>query len=325
MTKVVEGTHEANMKVLVPIEGSEFSQAALETVINREWPDDTEIRLLNVIRPVEMLIPLPDAQHSKVQQHEDVKATRELLHDIAGDISPRLPKCHVDSLVLVGHIQESIVQHAKDWGADLIVVGSHGRKGIDLVLLGSVSRPVLEHAPCPVLTVRSPKNDEEMTDFFRVLIAVDGSSFSRSAVDWVASQRWKDETRFKLVMAVPLINETYTVESHSAKLLSEWEAGKIAAMELVEDLATKLEERLGDRTGAEVQEGDPKQIVLDKAAQFHADLIILGSHGRTGLTKFLLGSVSQAVATRAACSVLIIKPGRDSLKTKEHTGEFQLP
>lgn len=316
-----------NMKVLVPIEGSKYSQAALEAVINRSWPDGTEIRLLNVIRPVEMLIPLPDSQHSKVQQHEDIKATRELLHDIAGDISPRLSNCTIDTLVLVGHVQESIVQHAKEWSTDLIVVGFHGRKGIDLMLLGSVSRAVLEHAPCPVLTVRFQADEQETSDFLRVLIAVDGSSFSKAAVEWVASQRWKDETRFKLVMAVPLINETYTSEaSHSQKLLSEWEAGKIAAMELVEDLATKLEERIGDRTGAEVQEGDPRQIVLEKASQFHADLIILGSHGRTGLTRFLLGSVSQAVASRATCSVLIIKPGREAtLKTRPHTGEFQQP
>lgn len=316
------------MKVLVPIEGSKYSQAALESVINRRWPDNTEIKLVNVIRPVEMLIPLPDSQHSKVQQHEDIKSTRQLLQEISRDIAPRLPNCTIDSIVLVGHIQESIVQQAREWPADLIVVGSHGRKGIDLVLLGSVSRAVLDHAPCPVLTVRSKSDGAEVGDFLRVLIAVDGSSFSRRAVDWVASQRWNDETRFKLVMAVPLISETYSVESNQrypAKLLSEWEAGKIAAMELVEDLATKLEEHLGDRTGAEVQEGDPRQIVLDKAAQFHADLIILGSHGRTGLTRFLLGSVSQAVSSRATCSVLIIKPGRDSTKTKEHTGEFQMP
>lgn len=316
------------MKVLIPIEGSKYSQAALESVVNRRWPDNTEIRLVNVIRPVEMLLPLPDSQHSKVQQHEDIKSTRELLNDMVQDISPRLPNCTVDSIVLVGHIPESIVQHAKEWTADLIVVGSHGRKGIDLVLLGSVSRAVLEHAPCPVLTVRSKDDGSEVGDFLRVLIAVDGSSFSRRAVDWVASQRWNDETRFKLVMAVPLINETYTVEPgqrHTSKMLSEWEAGKIEAMELVEDLATKLEEHIGDRTGAEVQEGDPKQIVLDKAAQFHADLIILGSHGRAGLTRLLLGSVSQAVASKATCSVLIIKPGREAEKVKEHTGEFQLP
>jgi len=143
------------MKVLLAIDKSEYSVEATKEVAKRPWPSKTIVRVLSVVEP----IPPPaaelwyDASGSleRVQQEMTKRATK-----LTQKISETLRKkgLKVESAVREGDARSLIVDEARKWSADLIVLGSHGYSGIKRLLLGSVASSVASHAPCSVEIVR---------------------------------------------------------------------------------------------------------------------------------------------------------------------------
>ncbi|HVB99208.1 MAG TPA: universal stress protein [Candidatus Dormibacteraeota bacterium] len=142
------------MKILLAIDGSKFSKAAASSVMALA-PPRSQVRVLHVVEPPSALIAREmtgyDADLSVVWR-EQRKTVEALAKKIAGEL--RSKKLEVKSQVLEGDPRSEIVDVASKWKADLIVVGSHGRKGLERFLMGSVSDAVVHHAPCSVLVVR---------------------------------------------------------------------------------------------------------------------------------------------------------------------------
>jgi nucleotide-binding universal stress UspA family protein len=145
------------MKVLLAFDGSEHSQAALAAVASREWPADTAIAVLTVIHsrwPVvgDPFFTVASAHmESLLNQRRDAPA---LLQRAVARIREQAPDLTVTSKTLEGIPHELIVQEARDWGADLIVLGSHGYGPVRRALLGSVAAAVAVEAPCAVEIIR---------------------------------------------------------------------------------------------------------------------------------------------------------------------------
>jgi nucleotide-binding universal stress UspA family protein len=143
------------MKVLLAVDDSEFSQAAVQTVIQQIRPKDAEVRVLHVVQPV-ALVP-----YSYIGQIGDVQAAEQEAVEhgekIVSHAEQMLMKAgfKAGSLVKKGDPRTVIVDYAAHWNADVIFVGSHGRKGLDRLLIGSVSEAVLRHAHCSVQIVRA--------------------------------------------------------------------------------------------------------------------------------------------------------------------------
>jgi len=144
----------------------------------------------------------------------------------------------------------------------------------------------------------------------RVLIALDESSYSQAALQSVLSRPWPKGSQFKILAVVEPFHPEY------AGWQTNYTPFAVEAQKSIHDSAVKLVEEaqrlLTDCFGAEyvlseVTEGYIKDRILDDARHWQADLIVVGSHGRRGFTKFLLGSVSEAIASHATCSVEIIK------------------
>ncbi|HKS28673.1 MAG TPA: universal stress protein [Pyrinomonadaceae bacterium] len=145
----------------------------------------------------------------------------------------------------------------------------------------------------------------------RILLAVDGSPCSELAVKEVARRPWPTGSEIKVisVMEMPVVPamEPYGVSPDYFVELEE--AARDRAQSAVDDARQKLEAR-EDKTlkvAGQVVEGSPKQAILDKADEWGADLIVVGSHGYGAITRFLLGSVSSAVVAHAKCSVEIVR------------------
>lgn len=147
----------------------------------------------------------------------------------------------------------------------------------------------------------------------KLLLAVDASSASQATISEVASRPWPAGTEVRVLSAVELrlsaLQAAFEIPALDAGHL---EAQRTAAMEQTEaaiDTARKILEDAGLQTSPSVSvlAASPKEIILQEAAAWPADLIVLGSHGSSGLTRFLLGSTSEAVATHAACSVEVIR------------------
>ncbi|HYE75620.1 MAG TPA: universal stress protein [Blastocatellia bacterium] len=135
----------------------------------------------------------------------------------------------------------------------------------------------------------------------KVLIAVDDSVFSQAAVKAVAKRCYDTETEVRLVSAVePLMSAEYDGRSQT----NVYEVAR-KAIDYAVDILRSSKNPFEITT--EIVQGSPKQVILDEAENWGADLIVVGSHGRRGIQRFLLGSVSQAVALHAKCSVEIVR------------------
>jgi nucleotide-binding universal stress UspA family protein len=142
------------MKVLLAIDDSKFSEAALQTLIAQSRPGGVEIRALHVVERPSFSVP-PEAAMGYVPDLEDQrKEARKLVERAAATL--RTAGFKADPEVREGDIRELILDSAAQWGAGLIVLGSHGRRGLQRFLLGSVAESVARHAHCSVEIVRGP-------------------------------------------------------------------------------------------------------------------------------------------------------------------------
>lgn len=142
------------MKILMAVDESEFSKHAAQAVARQFRPTETEVRVLHVLQPaVPSVPPVPQMSADYAPELEDeVKPAHALVDAIAGEL--RQNGFQASTAVVVGDTRESIIDRAAEWGADLIVVGSHGHRGIRRLLLGSVAEFVARHAHCSVQIVR---------------------------------------------------------------------------------------------------------------------------------------------------------------------------
>ena len=152
------------MKVLLAIDGSPHSDAAVAEVARRPWPVGTEVQVLTVIHPLAPLLPAPafviaaiHVEQAKELRHAPglVAAASEQLRDGVLDVS-------VTTKIVEGLPRDLIVHEAREWGADLIVVGPHGYGRVRSMVLGSVARAVVTDAPCSVLVARAKHSGESV-------------------------------------------------------------------------------------------------------------------------------------------------------------------
>jgi nucleotide-binding universal stress UspA family protein len=138
------------MKLLLAIDDSKFSEAAVQAVITQHQPKGTEVQVLAV---VDLAIPIPTSYAATFRQ-ESLKHGQDLVQ--RAEEALRRAGFQVQTAVEEGDPKSTILDHAARWNADLIVMGSHGRKGVDRFLMGSVSEAVTRYAHCSVEIVRIP-------------------------------------------------------------------------------------------------------------------------------------------------------------------------
>ena len=153
------------MKILLAIDGSPCSEAAVAEVARRPWPGDSQLRVVSVVEPPGALTAEPymgvggyfeEVERLKKKQADEVvESAADALRAGAGTAA-----MEVSTEVLTGSPKRTIVEDAEEWGADLIVVGSHGYHTWERMLLGSVSQSVAAHALCSVEIVRCRQKEE---------------------------------------------------------------------------------------------------------------------------------------------------------------------
>jgi nucleotide-binding universal stress UspA family protein len=142
------------MRILLPVDGSSPSDEAIDEVARRPWPTSSSVRILSVVRPyvppATEFVPGAFTPQELLQQHQTEA------EQIAARAADRLAQTglSVETAVRQGDPRTVIVDEASEWGADLIVVGSHGHTGLKRLLLGSVAQAVVAHAPCSVEVAR---------------------------------------------------------------------------------------------------------------------------------------------------------------------------
>lgn len=210
-----------------------------------------------------------------------------------------------DHRLLVGIPEDSILDIARDPGVACVAMGTHGKTGWDRLRLGSVAESTVRQAPCPVLTVpasvtRSPSVNPSRLSIARLLVATDFSTSSKAAL-WTA-----------IVLAKRLNARAVLV--HAVEPPGSLQSGPLRADELSRRRSTqRLQKMISASRASEVIDdkiviaGNPVEVVLDQAKHRKTDLIIVGTHGRRGMKRLMLGSVAEAVSRKAPCPVFVVK------------------
>lgn len=143
------------MKILIATDGSSFSDAAVRAVARRPWPTGSEFQVLSIME--HNLIDSMGSANYAIKWHDLQQSVHDAIEKIASSSADILKSegHKVSYKVREGNVAEQITDEAKEWGADLIVVGTHGLSGIKRFLLGSIAQKVAHHAPCSVEIVRS--------------------------------------------------------------------------------------------------------------------------------------------------------------------------
>lgn len=265
-------------RVLVVSDGSDESAGAIRTGV--------ALAALHGARLIGLSIALDNPEYAtlvpNLQEAAEVYA-REALQsfvDEAGAGAEAITRVATDPV-------RGIVDAAAELHADIIVIGQHNKGSLSRLLVGDATAGVIGHATCPVLVAPRAAHLWEK----RVLLATDGSSHSEAAVE--AAGRIARHT------GMPITVVSVVTSSHNEARRSEADRAVASAVARLAALERQAE--------GQVAEGRPDEAIVKTAESLGADLIVVGSQGRTGLAKILLGSVAERVIGHAACPVLVVK------------------
>jgi nucleotide-binding universal stress UspA family protein len=233
----------------------------------------------------------------------DADAFTERLHEAAAD-AVGFEVVHADHAA--PSVSRGILDYAERIDADLIVMATHGRRGVDHALIGSIAEAVVRRSPCPVLTAR-PTAEHTETSPRRVLVPVDLSVHARRALAYAREIVEGTGAEVHLVHVVQPYPNYGVVDTPPAEQ-SLTDAERQAAENELRGLVGEV---MGDdmpvRLHVESVLGNPALPVLDLAERLDIDLLVLGSHGRSGIRRFWLGSVTEKVVQLAPCPVFTVK------------------
>ncbi len=197
----------------------------------------------------------------------------------------------------------SIAEEALHREADLIVLGRRGRTGLKRLLLGSVAKRTIGHAHCNVLVIPRKASLACRT----ILVATDGSKFSEFAAHEAVSMA-KDCSAALVVVAAVHAEASAPLDIVSSNMQKEMIADReMAAAESSIAFVRELAEKAAVNVSTYIYAGNPADVITHAAAEKKADLIVMGSHGRTGIDRLLLGSVAERVIGTAECATLVVK------------------
>jgi nucleotide-binding universal stress UspA family protein len=293
------------MRILLAHDGSSGAAQAADLVRTIAWPAHSIVRVVSAIEPT-MVTLTPWAGGVADYSSEADRQINEYYKGELAETVQRLtgPNRTVESVVLRGRPATAIVDEAAAFGADIVVVGSRGHGAIASLVLGSVSGEVVDHAPCPVLVARQPT-------MYRIIFATDASPSATSAQAFLLHWPIFDGLPIRVVSVADVPHPWHTgiaptmyrqVSEAFARDLEEAkkEHQRIAAESVAQLTAAGL-----DAT-ADTPVGDAAAEVIAAGVNWGADLIVLGSRGRTGLSRLLLGSVARNIVHGSATSILIV-------------------
>ncbi|MEJ2086027.1 MAG: universal stress protein [Acidobacteriota bacterium] len=212
----------------------------------------------------------------------------------------------VNSELRLGVASQVILQTAADLGSDLIVVGTRGLAGLKHLLLGSTAERVVQQAPCPVLTVH-PGDIDQHRRIRRILVPTDFSEDASSIHEAALTLLGELQPDAGIILLhVYHLPYEYTAYGAIPTSLDYFKDVEGAAEDRLAELAQPLRER-GVTVETMAKEGYPPEIIVDEAENAGADLIAMGTHGRSGLAHLLLGSTAERVVQHAKCPVLTVR------------------
>jgi nucleotide-binding universal stress UspA family protein len=289
------------MRVLVGYDKSECADNAVADLASAGIPDGSEVRIVTVSDWFPVPVAVGGAEVLAAQPVGDVEGAESIAKAGADIISSEHPGWDVKFEGHIGSPAHEILRRATEWNADLIVVGSHGYGKLGRLFMGSVSQQILHGADRSVRIARSPKKEKPTGAGVTILAGIDGSIYTEAIVDTLVARAWPENSNVVLVTS-----SEYSYDAQESK--------KIHAE--LQELHEKVSKQLGDAglpctSIINTDMVHPRELILDEAEKNNVDVIFIGARGLTGFERFVLGSVSAAVALRSDRTVEVVhrEPG----------------
>jgi nucleotide-binding universal stress UspA family protein len=295
-------------RILVPLDGSELAELALPPAVQLAEATGAELLLLRSMMPSYMMTPVVAGDYGWIWPENSIDSMREEARDYLTSVQMRYARPDVRWLQLLveGDPASQIVDTAFEEAVDLIVMSTHGWSGFTRWTMGSVTERVLQHAACAVFVARS---DQPVK---RMLITLDGSLLAERAIEPALSLASGLDAR------VILLRVTEPLFATEPQVQYEWSIGEEMVPETVQRRQGEAEAYLCDvairhgHVGTEMElrvvNGPTVDTLLEFAKQNEVDLIAMSTHGRTGLRRWLYGSVTAKVMRRFDGHMLIVRP-----------------
>jgi nucleotide-binding universal stress UspA family protein len=301
-------------KILVPLDGSELAERALEPAFTLAQQDTGKVVLLSVPILKQMVV-RERGGYGVLLPHQSLEFSWNTLSNYLQSVQQAWthPNLTTQTRVVDGDEASVIVDTAARENVDLIVMSTHGRSGLSRWVMGSVTEKVLRSATCPVLVIRSQR------PLSRILITLDGSEFAERAV----APGLEVARRLGSQVTLLRMEQPVSVAPEEIKQLEQVEYG--LGTRLTEDLREEAKLYLGKiaqhyqrETGVMIKTvatiGPAATGILEYSEGHNIDLIVMATHGRTGLRRWVYGSVTEKVLRGAQCAMLIVRPAADELK-----------
>ena len=294
-----------NYKVLIAYDSSEFADQAIEDLRFAGLPENG-VEVLIVIVAKIWLPPNKDEEkeflteglRKKYEKNMEIlEDAKEIVGKAAEKVKGIFPDWKVETHATYGSPAWEILSQAGKFKSDLIVVGSQGLSALQRIWLGSVSQKIVAEADCSVRVAR--RNEENDANEPRIILGFDGTDGAEKAVEEILNRNWKADTKIRVVIAqdYELNREEFSHEGRTSEIKERGE-------EIVKELQKK-----GFDASLKFVEEDPKDLMLQEAEELKANCIYVGATKFSSkMERFWIGSVSSAIATRATCSVEVVRP-----------------
>lgn len=282
-------------EIVVAFDGSEYSKSALREVshwIKRHGGKAVIVHA--VFFDEEEYGTIPEQLEKRLNFGKKLcdQAKEEISSSLGVDIEP---------VISEGDPPDIVIDVAQSRKADLIAIGTHGRKGLKKLLMGSVTSGVIANAPCDVLVVKKPCCTSQGA-YGSILVPFDGSEFSRKALLRACRMVEIDGGSVTVLYVIPRYEEMvgfFMTAAMKSNLMKEAEKIIAAASELA------LEKGVGIK--AMIDDGDVGSRIAEAAAREKNDLIVMGSYGWSGMNKAVIGGTTERVIMYANCPILVVR------------------
>ena len=293
-------------KVLVPLDGSPFAERVLTFLRHLAKPSATELLLVHISQPSQYYtVMVPDAIHTIDVTHWHEQA-ENYLHRKTNELQSE--GYEVTSVLSEGDVASNICDVADAQDVDLIAMTTHGRAGIEKWVLGSVADRVVRSASQPIFLVRPQEEPTPATPVRRILVPLDGSRLAERALAEAADLAKVNNSEIWLLQSVEFPEywgEEYA-GMHALPSMISTEEQEAAAREYLRQSAEQLT-RVGISAQIVVTTGHAASAISDVVSDNDIDLIVMSTHGRSGLSRWVFGSVAEKVVRLAECPVLLIR------------------
>ncbi|WP_232700969.1 universal stress protein [Halobacterium wangiae] len=286
-------------QILFPADGSDCAEAAFDYVLEIAAGHDATVHVLNVA----------DTTRSNVERQTGlVETLEERGEQLVRDVAERADERGVDTTTEVrrGEPYRTILDYAEETGVDVIAMPTRGRRGLERFLLGSTTERVLRRSDVPVLTIK-PNEDAHRYPFENVLVPTDGSDTARAALEVGAGVATEDDAAVHLLSVIDI-----TGLGVDARIEMVEDALEQNARDVVADAATVARDAGVETVFESVEVGTSIQREIRSYVKDNdVDLVVAGTHGRTGFDRYVLGSVTEQLVRTSPVPVLTVRRPTD--------------